>query len=1216
MKEYKRMQSGGMLLEMIAVLGLVAVSAPAIYKKNIERTEEIRDMTKASQLRVLKDAASQYVEKQYESLIRDAYKGDGGWQDSGSDNSVHKVVKQIPAQDLENYLPEGFQIDDGVQVYLTAKRDKTEEGEKNRPRGLVSAIVIDNEDVTETRGNRIARMVGVEGGYTMDGNAYGNRGAWSLSSADLGGAAIPENRVTVTSTYSKNLSSADYIYRNKVEGYPEANMMYTDIDMNGNSIDHIGRLAMRYNNGDKWADPHIYNPDDPDDKPEFEGSTGNSADATRDQGLSLLVHGERGEIVGKTRTAAKNKKYQWWNKDRVDGEISTDAAAATITDTSHFDSDDSDNEKKATLELSVGGPAKSANERDGYLRLRANDSNACTRIESNYRMPDRNLTLSGLTGGGAFIACTNDPRNADTAMTKDAPGADSNGGKLGMPTASLVADDLSVGANDAAVASKAGGSGYMIVTNPNNNRKAIMYGNYATSFFNADGDNDIRKDYSGAAMEAINAGDKIVALSAASLSGGKKGAKNGVTHTEEGTVTNLYDQNGNIKTQFRADERGGFIYAYGDNSQDYADIPTVAVKGSQDIDGVEPNESYALVTRRQNKGYAIMQSNYKEYDGDVATGAFMIKDEKTKKEVAVMGNKKAGNDGIPGGYFALKDGDSQDRFRALGTENGGAVYMGNSSNNSRLDKPEDASNVNRTVMIETYHNGASNPAGGYMKLSNTRGSTLEVASNNAEADDEQGGGMFASKDGGVLTAKIHSSTVGKLGDDGIGADAGGGVALRDGDGNARKAELVTSSNVDVDSGTQGGTFALKNSGSRNVLVTARGPHNGGWMELSTDSAKGVDFYAELTGNTGGQIDLSNGGAPVISMISGKFGKTNPLMMVGGESGTNVYGSMTNGGVGTGGGFTIGGSGSVFTANEGSGSGALLLGGNGIHGTDGRVDAGGVAINASSGTLANVKDLKASARVKAHGGLSISNGDLTALVVDANSYNKFGGGNIKSMFKAAITGGSLAGTNVGAYATAAKDLGHDICDFDHKECPIFETDANGNKVEASPGEPQHGGYKLVSPYYYGPDDSKTWGVLSGTTLSGLGGRDAGVRLGRLHDYSLYSYGEYTYGARFSHEEDARHNKMYNVWKKPRYHKNERNDLQDWEEGRHNKGEKWHDNIYLRDEGDWTVGSDDAGVHPAYEAGWGGGIPSSVTDLYKNKVGPDAVPPIWNLNDLDK
>jgi len=1044
----KNMQAGGMLLEMIAVLGLVAVSAPAIYKKNIERTEEIRDMTKASQLRVLKDAASQYVEKQYDAIIRD----------SAANNWTSKTI--APSA-LANYLPDGYQIDDGIQIYLTAKRQNTE---GNRPQGLVSAIVLDNEEVTEPRGNRIARMVGVEGGYTMDGNVYGNHGAWSLSAADLGAASIPENRVAVSSTYSKNLSSSDYIYRNKVEGYPEANMMFTDVDMNGSSIDHLGRLAMRYNNGDKWADPQIGGVK--------EGSTGDSADATRDKGLSLLVHGERGEIVGKTRSDAKNNDYQWWGKARdANGDISTADGSETLTDTTHF-------ANKATLELSVGGPTKATGERDGYLRLRANDSNACTRIESNYRMPDRNLTATGLTGGGAFVACL------DTGTESALGTGDSLGGAMGSPTASLVADDKPDTGTP--------GSGYLIVTNPNNNRKAVMYGNYTTSFFNTK-----RDDYTGSAMETVNAAGKVVALSASSLTAGMTGANNGVTHAEEGAVTNLYDQNGNVKTQFRADERGGFIYAYGDNGSDYSDLPTVAVKGAKDADDANPNESYAVVTRRKDKGYAIMQSNYKEDAGDIPTGAFMIKDEDTKNEVAVMGNKTL--DASAGGYFALKDGNTKDRFRALASSKGGAIYMGNAKNDSRLSGSGD--NLDRTVMLETDHNGS---AGGYMKISSGKGS-LEVTSNTADADTEQGGGMFATKTDGKLTAKLHSSTKGDLnGDAGVAATAGGGVALASNVASS-KAELVTSYN----DGT-GGTFSLKNGSSRNVLVTARGPNNGGWMSLSRGSAKGVDFYANRVGK-GGEAMLSNGGSSLVEFKSGGDATASPVMTVRGGSVLNAYGSMS-GVFGQGGGLTTGSN--KLTADYGN-SGAYQIGGAGVYGSKtgggAEIDVGGVLIQSNGGGMLSAPNVAASARVKAKGAMAVTN-DVESLITSAASYNGFGGANVGAFMFAAIK------KHLPSLATKAKDLGHSVCIQAEENCPVY--DENGHFL-------YWGGWADL--------DSNKWG------------RNGDVYLGRLHDYSLYAYGEYD-GE--SHVNDARHEAQYDLLAEPTHHIGG-SDM-------HNVASKWHDN----------------------------------------------------------
>ena len=1152
-KTYKRTQSGGMLLEMIAVLGLVAVSAPAIYKKNIERTEEIRDMTKASQLRVLKDAAAQYVEKQYDALVREAYDGDNKWAEAVSTSDADKVVKKISVTDLENYLPDGYkdQLDSGVEVYLTAKRDKTEEGKKNRPRGLVSAIVIDNEDVTESRGNRIARMIGVEGGYTMDGNVYGNRGAWSLTPTELGVASIPENRVAVSSTYAKNLSSSDYIYRNKVEGYPEANMMFTDIDMNGSSITHIGRLAMRYNNGDKWATPHV--PKDDTDHPELEGSTGG---ADRDKGLSLLIHGERGEIVGKTRSDAKNIDYQWWNKVRTDGEI--DAAATAAADTTHF-------ANKATMELSVGGPTK-VGEHDGYLRLRSDDSNACTRIESNYRMPTRG-TVSGLTGGGAFVACVNSSDKIDSSVT----GENALGGNMGEPTASLVADDK--GAGDK------GGSGYMIVTNPDNKRKAVIYGNYATSFFN----DTYKGKYSGPAMELTNKDDKIVALAAASLDAGEKGAPNGVSRNKEGTVTNLYDEDGYVKMQFRADADGGFIYAYGntddsDDIDDYADKPTVAVKGAQEPDGAE-NESYALVTQRKDRGYAIMQSNYKEDATDIETGVFMVKDETTKNEVAVMGNKKLIGETNAGGYFALKDGSTQDRFRAMGGEKGGAVYMGNSKNNTRLKGDDD--NANRTVMVETsHHKGTDDIGGGYMKLSNTGKASLEVTSNKADADDEEGGGMFASKTGNVPTAKIHSNTKGDLGDTGIANTAGGGVALRSGSDNARKAELVTSSVVksDIADGVQGGTFALKNGGNRNVLVTARGPNNGGWMEISNNGSKGVDFYADY--GKGGGVFVSNGNKPLVEFRSGGVvdGNASPVMKVTGSDGAviNAYGSMAEV-YGAGGGLQAG---TVYMTANKDDSGALSFDKkDGAYGKGGKIDVGSVHIN-GSGDLEAV-DINASARVKAQGTLTVSK-DIAGLIVNAESYNGYGGDNIKQMFAKAILGkwsGDSKNKHIGSWVAIETKIGHWACVQTEKNCPnwVYEGEGEGRKLKDCTGVGEClNGHQLGDPPYLGDDKNRTqtWGVW-GTAKADIDGgvwfnadpKKHGIVPGRVHDYALYTYGkiENQWG-NYDHEADARHGSMYDLDKKSKNWdilygedtSNEENNNAKGEFDSHAQGKHWHDN----------------------------------------------------------
>ena len=277
-KVNKKTQKGGVLLEAMAVLGLMTVATPLVYKKAIEKSKEIEDITVASQMRTVRDAAASYIEKNYETV-----------QD-GEVITLTQLNRYLPPNFINNLskslVPTGTAPDDAMTIVI--KKDSHLVGQNALPVKRASAYVITNNpvgsgSVDEKRGNRIASLIGSEGGYVVDDKTiYGSNHAWEKDSTNIQPdknnptIALQEGQIVAATTFTKDPLSGDFLYRNQVEGFPQFNMMMINLDINGNSIEHVRSLGLKYN----WQD-----------------------DAN-----SIEFNGETGEMIGVNANGATSKK--------------------------------------------------------------------------------------------------------------------------------------------------------------------------------------------------------------------------------------------------------------------------------------------------------------------------------------------------------------------------------------------------------------------------------------------------------------------------------------------------------------------------------------------------------------------------------------------------------------------------------------------------------------------------------------------------------------------------------------------------------------------------------------------------------------------------------------------------------------------------------------------------------------------------------------------
>ena len=71
-------QKGSMMVEALAMLGLIAMVTPVLYKKAAERTTELQDINAAAQMRTISKALDDYIKDNYTDFTID--KTPGYWK--------------------------------------------------------------------------------------------------------------------------------------------------------------------------------------------------------------------------------------------------------------------------------------------------------------------------------------------------------------------------------------------------------------------------------------------------------------------------------------------------------------------------------------------------------------------------------------------------------------------------------------------------------------------------------------------------------------------------------------------------------------------------------------------------------------------------------------------------------------------------------------------------------------------------------------------------------------------------------------------------------------------------------------------------------------------------------------------------------------------------------------------------------------------------------
>lgn len=181
----KIMQQGGLMIEALAMLGLIAVVTPTMYKKSAERTLEVEDINTATTVRTYMNAAEAYIANNYGDLMVNEFSTrneDGKLVPVASGS---KVVTVTPEQ-MSAYLPYKFDTDRSLYDYNTPQVRIVNNGTNLTAFALFPAKQDAANGIGQERTSRIASLVGANGGYMPDDKtARGVGGIWNLNDEDM-----------------------------------------------------------------------------------------------------------------------------------------------------------------------------------------------------------------------------------------------------------------------------------------------------------------------------------------------------------------------------------------------------------------------------------------------------------------------------------------------------------------------------------------------------------------------------------------------------------------------------------------------------------------------------------------------------------------------------------------------------------------------------------------------------------------------------------------------------------------------------------------------------------------------------------------------------------------------------------------------------------------------------------------------------------------------
>ena len=236
----KNNQKGSLMVEALALLGLITMVTPILYKKAAERTTELQDINVATQMRMISSAVDDFLKDNYKE-VGERYP-----------DAVFSLT-EADRETLEKYLPKGFDLTQSRlfnEFQIQIRRQEVEDRKGNMHNIYTSAVLAPTtEDLTRMRAAKIASMIGSSGGVYRGGMLQGVQGSWTADAVEDYGFTVDgvrDESLAVISTKAissakGDVSSDDVLFRIDT-GDEGDNTMQAALLMDGNEIRGLTNL--------------------------------------------------------------------------------------------------------------------------------------------------------------------------------------------------------------------------------------------------------------------------------------------------------------------------------------------------------------------------------------------------------------------------------------------------------------------------------------------------------------------------------------------------------------------------------------------------------------------------------------------------------------------------------------------------------------------------------------------------------------------------------------------------------------------------------------------------------------------------------------------------------------------------------------------------------------------------------------------------------------
>ena len=207
-----RNQHGGMLIELLISVAIVALVLPFLFKYQQDSVVRAENITVVRQMQDVQNALERYIVLNRDALL----------------NVAGKSITRVNIADLAEYgIAESIIEKDGDKYQLRILKSADSTGQAT----LQGVVVMSDTTISPLRTRQIVEVGGDNMGFIEGTHAYGTFGAWHTDAIDIG-VNVPDGIITTTSVRRDN---ALYLWREPSDNADDSKML-SPLNLGGHDI--------------------------------------------------------------------------------------------------------------------------------------------------------------------------------------------------------------------------------------------------------------------------------------------------------------------------------------------------------------------------------------------------------------------------------------------------------------------------------------------------------------------------------------------------------------------------------------------------------------------------------------------------------------------------------------------------------------------------------------------------------------------------------------------------------------------------------------------------------------------------------------------------------------------------------------------------------------------------------------------------------------------